>query len=202
MQSLSAWGKICSYLHSVKLGKAEDSWRHESGYSRLTGDLYGSDASLSQRHLLRNSAFLVKSKAELAEENQYWSPWILMQVLVHASAAILNHPFIHIVAMKETGRVAKPSRQFLQQTVDQALFHSGWIFRLLRSFEDNQMVINDPLTAHCVAATASIAWLFQFARDPEMARRSQQDLQLCTRLLQAVSSRWPHLAEKVRMASL
>lgn len=202
MKSLSVWGQICSYLHSVKMGWTEDAWRQGSRYSNLVDSLYECDASLCQRHLLRHSAFVCKSTAEVAAESQYWRPWILMQVLVHASSAVLNHPFIHMVALRDTGREMKPSRQFLQQTVDLALFHSGWVFRLLRSFESIALEICDPLLAQCVAATASISWLFQFAGDPEMARKAREDLQVCTRLLQAVSTRWPHLTEKVRVVSM
>lgn len=124
-----------------------------------------------------------------------------MQVISHASNAILNHPFIHLVALRGNRGLSR-SRLFLQQTVDQALFHCGWVFRLVQTCEVVGFEVYNPLVGHLVAATATISWLFQFSRDQRTAKRVNEDLARCERFLANMSNTWLHISQKVRIPAL
>ncbi|KAE8130929.1 hypothetical protein BDV38DRAFT_290947 [Aspergillus pseudotamarii] len=196
IEMVSVWGDLTRYLHGIRSGNVETPWLPESTHAKLSVRLYKCEAELPQRHLLRNVCFSKRSIAEIMQQQEYWSPWLAMQMLSHASPAILNHPFLHLVAMRG-GRGVPQSRLFLQQTVDLALFHSGWVFQFIQFCENLQYEINDPLIGHAVAATATIPWLFQFARDPKVSKKAYDDLGKCERFLSRISSTWPHISRKV-----
>ncbi|KAB8255651.1 hypothetical protein BDV32DRAFT_154063 [Aspergillus pseudonomiae] len=195
---VSVWGDLTRYLHGIRSGNVETPWLPESTHAKLSVRLYECEAKLPQRHLLRNVSFSKRSIAEIMQEKEYWSPWLAMQMLSHASPAILNHPFIHLVAMRGNRGVPQ-SRLFLQQAVDLALFHSGWVFQFIQFCENLQYEINDPLIGHAVAATATIPWLFQFARDPKVSKRACDDLGRCERFLSRISLTWPHITHKLEI---
>lgn len=60
----------------------------------------------------------------------------------------------------------------------------------------------DPLIGSAVAATATIPWIFQFARDEAVAVKAGQNLELFETFLDGLSLRWPHLGIKVRVGLL
>lgn len=196
IKMLSIWGKLSLYLHEIRRGKVEAPWSPDSTYTRLNIEVYECEAQLTQQHLFRNAAFSKRSLAELAEQQQYWNPWIAMQFIAHASPALLNHPFIHLVVMRGNHGIPQ-SRHFLQQIVDQALFHSGWVFRFVQACEDLPFVINDPMIGHLVAATATIPWIFQFASDTKVSKKATEDLGKCERFLSRMATTWPHISQKV-----
>lgn len=134
---------------------------------------------------------------EILEQQEYWRPWLIMQVVSHAVPAILNHPFLHLVAIR--GKLSAPSsRLFLQQTVDLTLYHSGWVSRLVSICEDLLFEIYDPLIGHLIAATATIPWFFQFAGDHKVSKKAEEDFRKCEGLLSRMSLTWPHIRRKVR----
>ncbi|KAB8208572.1 hypothetical protein BDV34DRAFT_189838 [Aspergillus parasiticus] len=198
IEMVSMWGDLTRYLHEIRSGNVETPWLPESTHAKLSVRLYECDSELPQRHLLRNACFSKRSIAEIMQQQEYWSPWLAMQMLSHASPAILNHPFIHMVAMRGSRGVPQ-SRLFLQQTVDLALFHSGWVFQFIQFCENLQYEINDPLIGHAVAATATIPWIFQFARDPKVSKKAYDDLGRCERFLSRISSTWPHISRKLEI---
>lgn len=120
-----------------------------------------------------------------------------MQIASHAAPALLNHPFLHLVVIR--GKLSVPlSRLFLQQTVDLALFHSERIFRLISICQDLTFKVYDPLICNLVAATATIPWFFQFAEDPNVWRKAEENLRICETLLGRMALMWPHIHRKVR----
>ncbi|KAE8375415.1 hypothetical protein BDV26DRAFT_14948 [Aspergillus bertholletiae] len=195
---ISLWGNLMRYLHGIRFGRVETPWLPESTHAKLTVKFYECEAQIPQKHLLRNLHFSKRSRDEIMQQQEYWRPWLTMQMLSHASPAILNHPFIHIVAMRGNRSVPQ-SRLFLQQTVDLALFHSGWVFQFLKFFENLQYDINDPLIGHAVAATATIPWIFQFARDPRVSKKAYDDIGRCERFLNRLSYTWPHISRKLEI---
>lgn len=196
IKMVSIWGDLTRYLHVIRSGNVETPWLPESTHAKLSLRLYECEAELPQRHLLRSVCFSKRSIAEIMQQQEYWNPWLAMQILSHALPAILNHPFIHLVAMRGSRGVPQ-SRLFLQQTVDLALFNSGWVFQFVQFCENLHHEINDPLIGHAVAATATIPWLFQFARDPKVSKKAYDDLGRCERFLSRISSTWPHISRKV-----
>ncbi|RKL21106.1 hypothetical protein BFJ68_g2377 [Fusarium oxysporum] len=137
---ISVWGSIISYLRDIRNGANEYPWLATSRHNQLTVKLYELENITSHRHLIRNAPFPDQPPSELSENREYWAPWVLFQVLMHATQAILNNPFVQLVALRRAGRNFQP-RSFLQNTVDQALFHAEWVSRLVRMCADRQFEV-------------------------------------------------------------
>lgn len=192
---IKIWADLSSYMHQVRNGKAGTAWAAGSLHNTLCAQIFEHEAVMAHRHLLRNVRFTERSSAELHEQREYWVPWVLMQVASHAIPAILNHPFIHLVAMRDRPK-GPQSRLFLQQTVDQALYHSAWVIRLLRSCEAQDFEVYDPLVGQLVAVLATIPWLFQRASDSKVAQKARDDISWCKGFLSRFSKSWPHISQK------
>ncbi|KAF4416345.1 hypothetical protein FACUT_12641 [Fusarium acutatum] len=195
---IEMWGHLSSYMHQVRIGRAETAWSPGSMHYILCAELYKHETKLPHSHLLRNVHFTKRIAAELQDQREYWIPWLLMQVVTHAITAILHHPFVHLVAMRDRSSGLQ-ARSFLQQTVDQALFNSAWVFKLLRLCEELRFEICDPLVGQLVAVVATIPWLFQRAIDPKVAEKAKGDLEWCKGFLGRLSSTWPHIAQKLEL---
>ncbi|PTD06532.1 hypothetical protein FCULG_00007276 [Fusarium culmorum] len=154
------------------------------------------EAQLHRKHLMRNLFPFKRSPEDVKACRQYWNPWLTTHLILHASLALLNHPFIHLVALRRN-RGMSQSRLFLQQVVDQAIFHSGWVFWLVGIFEDLSVDISNPLVGLAVAATSTIPWLYQFVRNAKLARKASQNLLKGQRLLERMSKTWPCLVRKL-----
>ncbi|KAF5669989.1 hypothetical protein FHETE_4672 [Fusarium heterosporum] len=192
------WGHLSSYMHQIRIGKADIAWSPGSMHYTLCAHLYEYESTTPHSHLLRNVHFTKRSAAEIMEAREYWVPWVLQQVTSHAITAILNHPFIHLVAMRDGSRGLQ-SRAFLQQTVDLALHHSAWVFKFLKFCEEQELRIHDPLVGHLVAIVATIPWLFQRAIDSKVALKAKSDLEWCKGFLERLSVTWPHIARKLEI---
>jgi hypothetical protein len=194
---VSLWDDLASWLHRLRLGKSEVPWVSGSDYLALNVAMFETEAKLHPKHLMRYNSFLRRTPEELRQRCTYWKPWLLMQIISHSLPAILNHPFIHTVALSRGKHTRAQSRHFLQQTVDQAIFHSGWVFRLTDSWQNLGMESNDPLVGSLVAAVATIPLLFQYAPDENVAKLAREDFTRSKRFLSSMGLRWPHIARKV-----
>ncbi|KIV78242.1 hypothetical protein PV11_09978 [Exophiala sideris] len=201
IEMISIWGDVCSSLRELRSGKAESPWMPNSIISQLSLRMHETEARFTSRHLLRNVALPGRSAFELLEHQEYWAPWALMEIAAHAIPSILNHPFIHLVTTHGDKR-ARGSRVYYQQTVDRALYNSGWVARLLRILDNLPFELTNPLIGHMVAGTATVLWFFQFARDSTVSHKAKEDLGTCEQFLARMSSRWPHIAQKVCLAVL
>ncbi|OJZ85095.1 hypothetical protein ASPFODRAFT_164805 [Aspergillus luchuensis CBS 106.47] len=200
IQLIVIWGETASYLHSIRTNpnlNEETPWSLSSTYSKLNHRRNEHETQLPESHLLRNVAFTKRTRAEISTHREYWTSWISMQIFCHALVAIQNHPFIHLVILRGNRGVSQ-SRPFLQQTVDHALFHSEWVFRLVQAWENFDLPLHDPLVAHLVAATASISWIFQFARDRGIGEKARGHLVIAERSLTRMSTVWPHVSHRLK----
>lgn len=193
---ITVWGKVRTYLHQLRHGHLEKPWLSESTYTKLSIELFECEARLTKQHLFINIAPSSRTKAEIEEQREYWHPWIAMQITSHAMQAILNHPFLHLVVLRSQGGMP-PSRLFLQQAVDLALYHSGWVCRLIRTCH-GMLEIIDPLLGDIIAATVTVPWLFQFAKDPKVSGRAKSDISVCLEVLNNMALTWPHISQKAR----
>lgn len=195
LRMISTWGRTRSYLHRLRQGHVEKPWLSDSTHTKLSIELIEFEAQLCGQHLLINVAFPKRTAEEISQHREYWNPWITTQIVWHATQAILNHPFLHHVVLRS--QVGNPqSCLFLQQKLDLALYHAGWVFRLLQTSENLLDIVN-PLIGDVVAATATIAWVYQFTRDSKVALRARNDLGLCERFLTRMALAWPHILHKV-----
>ncbi|KAH7121783.1 hypothetical protein B0J13DRAFT_158501 [Dactylonectria estremocensis] len=198
LQFLPIWGDIVSYLQDIRAGNSHSPWMSTSTHSQLAVRGYELECQSSHLHLLRNVSFPDRAPSELTEHREYWTSWLLMEIITHASQCALNNPFIHLVVLRGPTGGHRP-RSFLQQTVDQALFNSRWVANLVQMCEDLSFEICDPLIGQAVAATATVPWLFQFARDETVAARAKQNLAKFETLLKHQSKTWPHIAHKLKI---
>ncbi|KAM0344176.1 hypothetical protein ACHAPU_007898 [Fusarium lateritium] len=195
---VSVWGSIISYLRDIRNGANEYPWLANSRHNQLTVKLYELENITSHIHLIRNAPFPDQPIEGLNENRKYWAPWVLFQIMMHATQAVLNNPFVQLVALRRAGRKFQP-RSFLQNTVDQALFHAEWVCRLVQMCADRQFEVNDPLVGQAVAGCVSILWIFQFARDRKVSDKAKENLVICETFLGHLSCKWPHIAEKAEI---
>ncbi|UPL01091.1 hypothetical protein LCI18_012025 [Fusarium solani-melongenae] len=195
LQAVSIWGDVVSYLEGIRLGKAEQPWMPSSEHSQLIMKLHELELNLAHQHLLRKVSFQGRQPAELHHEQEYWAPWVLMQFISHGAHAALHNPFIQLVALRKPKPLSQPL-SFLQRSVDQSLFHSAWVARLLRVCDTIPFQVRDPIVGQLVAATATIPWLFQFARDETISNKAKDDFREYDEALGRFSEKWPHIARK------
>ncbi|KAF4456031.1 hypothetical protein F53441_1752 [Fusarium austroafricanum] len=150
---------------------------------------------LGHIHFVRNVGFSERTSEEFERHREYWAPWLLFQITAHATQGLLNHPFIHLVTLRRANRPSQP-RLFLQQTVDQAMFHSAWVARLVQTCMDRGLMVYDPLIGDMVAATATIPWLFQYARDAKVSETSKENYRKCVEFLESMPDPSPRSIQK------
>ncbi|RKK91963.1 hypothetical protein BFJ68_g16045 [Fusarium oxysporum] len=194
---IAVWSQVACHLHEIRRGEVQIPWLPESTYSKLNLALFEYEAQFNQRHLMRSLFPFKRTSEEIQEYREYWNPWLTTHLVLHASLALLNHPFIHLVALRRNKGMSQ-SRLFLQQVVDQALFHSGWVFWLVGIFEDLNIEISNPLIGLAVAATSTIPWLYQFVKNAKVASKASQNLAKGQRLLQRLSKTWPCMSHKLQ----
>ncbi|KAM5350810.1 hypothetical protein ACJ41O_007315 [Fusarium nematophilum] len=148
-----AWMAIGTALRK---GETKKSWLAESTHTKLSIELVEFETQLSGRHLLINVAPTNRTAAEVSEQREHWNPWMTMQIVSHATYAVLNHPFLHLVVLRSQESIPQ-SCFFLQQRVDRVLYHAGWVFRLVQTSQDASMEVVDPLIGDAVAATATVS---------------------------------------------
>ncbi|CAH0048535.1 unnamed protein product, partial [Clonostachys solani] len=189
LRALSLWGDVSQYLHGIRSGKKEDPWVPQSTFHKVMAELFEFEARLDPRYFFRNVSFCDRPLAELERDREFWTPWLLMQFLSHASLAVLNHPLIHLMGFKTNIR----PRLFLQHTVEQALYHTGWVVRLMSSCQALGFVVYDPFIGQILVSMATIIWFFQFARDESVSKTAVENMNILESHLSQLSMTWPHL---------
>ncbi|SPJ79318.1 uncharacterized protein FTOL_07709 [Fusarium torulosum] len=195
VRAVSFCGDVISYLHALHIGKADNPADTNSNFYQLTNTLYDLESRLGHIHFVRNVGFSERTPEEFERHREYWAPWLLFQITAHATQALLNHPFIHLVTLRRANRPSQP-RLFLQQTVDQAMFHSAWVARLVQTCVDRGLMVYDPLISDLVAATATIPWLFQYARDTKVSETSKENYRKCVDFLESMPDPSPRSIQK------
>ncbi|KAM0224835.1 hypothetical protein ACHAQD_001630 [Fusarium lateritium] len=195
VRAVSFCGDVISYLHALHIGKADNPADTNSTFYQLTNTLYDLESRLGHIHFVRNVGFSERTPEEFERHREYWAPWLLFQITAHATQALLNHPFIHLVTLRRANRPSQP-RLFLQQTVDQAMFHSAWVARLVQTCVDRGLMVYDPLISDLVAATATIPWLFQYARDTKVSETSKENYRKCVDFLESMPDPSPRSIQK------
>ncbi|KAH7252615.1 hypothetical protein BKA59DRAFT_166509 [Fusarium tricinctum] len=195
VRAVSFCGDVISYLHALHIGKADNPADTNSNFYQLTNTLYDLESRLGHIHFVRNVGFSERTPEEFERHREYWAPWLLFQITAHATQALLNHPFIHLVTLRRANRPSQP-RLFLQQTVDQAMFHSAWVARLVQTCVDRGVMVYDPLISDLVAATATIPWLFQYARDIKVSETSKDNYRKCIDFLESMPDPSPRSIQK------
>jgi hypothetical protein len=195
-EAVTFWSEITSYLRDIRSGKVETPWLITSTYQRMAAKAFALESNIGSTHLVRNVNLERSCLIEIEQNQEYWTAWMYMQVTSHAALALLNHPFIHLVALRKNSCSEKPYL-FLQQTIDQAIYHSGWVARLLNMCENVGLHIQSPFLGFVAAAVATIAWFFQHAADHRISRAASEDLRSIKKFLDQLSKQWSCIKSKV-----
>ncbi|KLP10136.1 Uncharacterized protein Y057_2614 [Fusarium fujikuroi] len=195
LRLVSIWGKLRSYLHTLRRGVTEKPWSPDSTHTTLNIELTEHEALIDSSYFLSRALLPSRTTAEISSHREYWDPFMASQIIWHAIHAVLNHPFVHLFLLRSSKDIP-PSCLFLQQRIDMALFHTGSLFRILQSFMDLMNIV-DPMVADFVAAAATVSWFFQFSADPRISRRAGEELDKCDAFLSHVAVTWPHVNQKL-----
>lgn len=201
LQLISIWGDIVAYLQDVRYGLSDMPWLNTSRHAKLEVSFYEFEVRVSSLHMLRHASFPDRLMDEIDAKREYWMPWLTMEILHHASKAALHNPFVQLFALRGSNAKTQPG-SYLQKAIDQALFNYEWVARIIQMIQGASFELYDPLIGSAVAATATIPWIFQFARDEAVAVKADQNLELFETFLDGLSLRWPHLGIKVRVGPL
>ncbi|KID65088.1 Transcription factor, fungi, partial [Metarhizium hybridum] len=197
LQLISIWGDIVAYLQDVRHGLSDMPWLNTSRHAKLEVSFYEFEVRVSSLHMLRHASFPDRLMAEIDAKREYWMPWLTMEILHHASKAALHNPFVQLFALRGSNAKTQPG-SYLQKAIDQALFNYEWVARIIQMIQGASFELYDPLIGSAVAATATIPWIFQFARDEAVAVKAGQNLELFETFLDGLSLRWPHLGIKLQ----
>ncbi|KAH6658679.1 hypothetical protein BKA67DRAFT_513199, partial [Truncatella angustata] len=196
VEVISIWTEIAGHIQSLRLGKLEQPWQPCSDHTRLFSKIHDFETRLPSKYLLRHVKFQDRSVQEVKSDWEYWISWVLLQFSLHSACALLSHPFIHVFVLRDNRR-ASPPRLFLQQMLDQAIYHSGWIAQLLEACEAVEMEIRNPLIGQMIVTAASILWLLRFSRDAGISENARRGFCKCEEVLSSLNPRWHHLEKKV-----
>lgn len=193
---ISIWSDINLYISELKAGKAEKPWSPDSSHAKLFAKIYDFEARIPSEYMLRVAKIQNRPITEIKNHQEFWTSWILLQFSIHATCAVLCHPFIHLFVMQRKQRHKIP-RLFLKQMIDQAHYHSAWIAKLITVCEKLPLKLSNPIIWQMISGAASIAWLLQFSSDVEISETATKGFKTCVESLRSTSPRWFYLEKKV-----
>lgn len=195
LRLLTTWGRLMSYLKSIKQGNLEDAWTANSVYHQIKAQMSQFETVFPEVHRFKNSRFHERDSAELSKDRAYWASWIFTQCIYHTIHCTSNHPFLHVARLQ--GRQQRRSPSFLQHATDQARLHIHWVVHLLRLCEERGFAIYDPFIGHLAAMIATALFFLRFSKDEELATNAAQDFESLQHFVESMMSAHPHLANTV-----
>ncbi|KAJ5292959.1 uncharacterized protein N7443_008912 [Penicillium atrosanguineum] len=190
------WALACKYAMNHAGVDTNPPWHPQSDYAMITYRHTEHESCMPLRFRLHASRFSDHSLAELQTNRGYWGPWLFFQIVWHAIPALLNHPFLLSMRLRNFRRTMPQS--FLRNSFEQLTFHSGWIVHFLELVESKSFEVSDPTLGHCVAIVATIYLQHSFAEDQVFSKKAQTGFEKCLRFLRAMAYRWPHIDRQVR----
>lgn len=198
LQLYSIWTKAISFLKDARDGSTDAAWTHTSKYHEINASLYEFETKMAQTHRYQKTRFDDRPREQLQQQREYWSSWLTMQLLFHAIQGLINHPFIHVAGRHNTFQ--PPS--FVQNTVDQAILHAGWILKIIDACDEQDFGINDPFIGHLVAMTATIFLFLLNAKDTDLVSQASAGYHHCFSFVLELSKKWKHLRHSVNKLKL
>jgi hypothetical protein len=191
LRLLSIWGRLMSYLKTIRQGVLEDAWTANSMYQQIKAEMSRFETVLPEVHRFKNTRFRERNISELERDRHYWASWVFTQCIYHATHCTLNHPFLHIARIRGQRRLRSPS--FLQHASDQAALHSAWVVLILSTCEERDFRIYDPFIAHLASVIATAEFLLQFSKDEALAAKSASNFSMLRNFVESMAANHPHL---------
>ncbi|KIV90094.1 hypothetical protein PV10_07436 [Exophiala mesophila] len=188
---ISTWGQLMAFLKDIKQGQIEDAWTPNSVYQKIKSLMFRFETLLPEVHRFQNANLRERTRSEWSADYEYWSGWILAQMMYHTIHCTLNHPFIHLADVHSRQRHRSPS--FLQHATDQAILHAAWIVRILELLMDRDFTIFDPFIGHLASMGATVLFFLRFSRDRALASRASKNFEVCRQFVDRMADLHPHL---------
>ncbi|KIW85378.1 hypothetical protein Z517_00768 [Fonsecaea pedrosoi CBS 271.37] len=199
LQLLSIWGRLMSYLKTIKQGNLEEPWAANSVYQQIKSEMSRFETVLPEAHRFKNNRFHDRTPSELEEQRAYWSAWVFTQCIYHTIHCTLNHPFLHIARIPGRPRLRSPS--FLQHATDQAVLHSAWVVLVLRLCEEKHFTIFDPFVGHLASMITTAQFFLKFSKDESLAARASKDFEMLRSYVEKMANTHSHLLHTVSKLS-
>lgn len=191
MRTSELWALACKFAMDQPGVDTYPPWNPQSDYAMINFCHLEHESCMPLRFRLHANRFSDHSPADLQRHRDYWSPWLFYQIVWHAIPAILNHPFLLSIRLRNFRRTMPQS--FLRNSFEQLTFHSGWIVHFLELVESKNFEVSDSTLGHCVAIVATIYLQHSFAEDQVFSKKAQTGFEKCLRFLRAMGHRWPHI---------
>ncbi|OAL32568.1 hypothetical protein AYO20_07878 [Fonsecaea nubica] len=199
LQLLSIWGRLMSYLKTIKQGNLEEPWAANSVYQQIKSEMSRFETVLPEAHRFKNNRFHDRTPSELEEQRAYWAAWVFTQCIYHTIHCTLNHPFLHIARIPGRPRLRSPS--FLQHATDQAVLHSAWVVLVLRLCEEKHFTIFDPFVGHLASMITTAQFFLKFSKDESLAARASKDFEMLRSYVDKMANTHSHLLHTVSKLS-
>ncbi len=197
LQLLSIWGRLMTYLKSIRQGQLEDAWTANSTYQQIKSEMSRFETTFPESHRFKNLRFLERAAEDLSRNRDYGAPWLFTQCLFHTIHCTLNHPFLHVARIHgRQRRLRSPS--FLQHGTDQAILHSTWVVHIISLCEMKGFAIFDPFIGHLVAVIATAWFFFRFSKDGPLAVKASEDFERLRRFVEKMAAEHSHLENTVK----
>lgn len=195
LQLLTIWGRLMSYLRSIRQGNLEDAWAVNSTYHQIKSQMSRFETVFPEVHRFKIARFHERTSLDLSTHRAYWAPWIFTQCVYHSVHCILNHPFLHVARIHGRQKLRSPS--FLQHATDQTILHSTWVVHILRLCLERAFVIFDPFIGHLASMIATAEFFLRFSKDESLAAKSSRDFDMLQQFVESMANEYPHLMNTV-----
>ncbi|KIY01034.1 uncharacterized protein Z520_03700 [Fonsecaea multimorphosa CBS 102226] len=197
LQLLSIWGRLMSYLKTIRQGNLEEAWTANSVYQQIKSEMSRFETVLPEVHRFKNTRFHDRRLPELEAQRGYWAPWVFTQCIYHTIHCTLNHPFLHIARIPGRPRLRSPS--FLQHATDQAVLHSAWVVLVLRLCQEKNFTIFDPFVGHFASMIATAQFFLRFSKDETLAINAARDFEMLRSYVETMANTHSHLLHTVSL---
>lgn len=172
------WNSVRRYVSNAALLRIKEPWRRDSDYVQVLSDLVELETRFPLCHRYDTVKFYIRRREELINNQDYWKPWLKIQMLYHASQTLLNHPFIYLTLSQHNTNFAI-SNTFWRKSAETALLHATWTARMIDMVSEKQVELTDPFFAHAAAIGATVHLYYSAAADSKLSSKSHNDLAKC-----------------------
>lgn len=190
VQQSSLWREVRGYVAQCADGHPKPPWSPESGYAVIGAHLMELETRFPTYHRYDAVKFLDRSREELQQNRNYWSPWLCIQIVYHTIHCMLNHPFLYSSRPNQSMQMSVPNT-FWKTSSELALLHSTWTVRLIDMVWEKDYRVSDPFLGHCAAVAATIHLYYCRATDIRVRTSAQSKLGKCMRFVDELGTVWP-----------
>lgn len=191
------WSRVREYVSACSQQKLTEPWRVDSMYAKVLADMIDIENKIPLCHRYESVRFYEHQASEIALNRDYWIPWIKIQFTWHSILAVLNHPFLYVVASQHHPDLAIPNT-FWRRSSELVLLHATWIVRTIDMVSEKRIRLVDPFFAHAAAIAATVHLYFCCAADPRLKKKSKADIVKCMAFLRGFASFSPACEALVR----